>query len=480
MLRRREVIGWLTLALGLPLALWGAGGEKQGPKAPVAQLEVQPARVEWLSRIGAERLVLVVAGPGDFYSQREFGAGETPFFSLDRKDGQLPDGDYAYELRVVSRPDLASQAPDARVQSGHLWVQGGSFVTRVPSQPTRQSPSAAKPPIGGAMNKDIVQNDDVIIQKQACIGSGCVLGDANVPALKLKELFDTRITFENDGCCHPSTRTWALQANDVSSSSGDFLIRDLTSATVPFRIGGAAPDNALTVLFNGNVGLGTSTPANHLHVFGSSGNSKVLFQEASATTAAREMLEIRNNGGSVMIFKDTSVAERWGLGTVGSSLVIDNQAHAGFEVTLSNAGNMTIAGTLTQGSSRDVKSGIVPLDAKDVLARVSALPVSLWSYKTEDAVRHVGPMAEDFHQAFGLGADDKHIAPGDQAGVALLAVQGLNAVVQDKAQEIARLRSENADLAKRVEALEAALSGLAPKTVATAGEPIPATSGEED
>jgi len=73
-------------------------------------------------------------------------------------------------------------------------------------------------------------------------------------------------------------------------------------------------------------------------------------------------------------------------------------------------------------------------------------------------VRHAGPMAEDFHQAFGLGEDDKHIAPGDQAGVALLAVQGLNQVVQDKGQEIATLRRENADLAKRVEALEALLS----------------------
>jgi hypothetical protein len=69
-------------------------------------------------------------------------------------------------------------------------------------------------------------------------------------------------------------------------------------------------------------------------------------------------------------------------------------------------------------------------------------------------------MAEDFHQAFGLGEDDKHIAPGDQAGVALLAVQGLNQVVQDKAQEITTLRRENAELAKRVEALEAMLSKM--------------------
>ena len=131
--------------------------------------------------------------------------------------------------------------------------------------------------------------------------------------------------------------------------------------------------------------------------------------------------------------------------------------------SLTNTGNLTISGVLTQGSSRDLKTGFASLDPRDVLARVSALPLSLWSYKTESSVRHVGPMAEDFHEAFGLGADDKHIAPGDQAGVALLAVQGLNQVVQDKAYEIAALRRENTDLAKRIEALEALLSAMQDK-----------------
>jgi hypothetical protein len=65
-------------------------------------------------------------------------------------------------------------------------------------------------------------------------------------------------------------------------------------------------------------------------------------------------------------------------------------------------------------------------------------------------------MAEDFHQAFGLGADDKHIAPADQAGVALLAVQGLNQVVQEKDKEIAELRS-------RLEALEKLVQSLGQK-----------------
>ena len=62
-------------------------------------------------------------------------------------------------------------------------------------------------------------------------------------------------------------------------------------------------------------------------------------------------------------------------------------------------------------------------------------------------------MSEDFHRAFGLGQDDKHIAPGDQAGVALLALQGLNQVVEEKDRKIA-------DLESRIEALEKMIGTL--------------------
>jgi hypothetical protein len=37
-----------------------------------------------------------------------------------------------------------------------------------------------------------------------------------------------------------------------------------------------------------------------------------------------------------------------------------------------------------------------------------------------------GAPTQDFHTAFSLGADDKHIATVDADGVALPAIQGLN------------------------------------------------------
>jgi len=43
-----------------------------------------------------------------------------------------------------------------------------------------------------------------------------------------------------------------------------------------------------------------------------------------------------------------------------------------------------------------------------VLDKIASLPINRWSYITERAWRHVGPMAQDFYAAFGVAADDKH------------------------------------------------------------------------
>ena len=52
--------------------------------------------------------------------------------------------------------------------------------------------------------------------------------------------------------------------------------------------------------------------------------------------------------------------------------------------------------------------------------------MSEWSYKVDPGTRHIGPMAQDFHAAFDVSTEDKHIAPIDEGGVALAAIQALN------------------------------------------------------
>jgi hypothetical protein len=92
-------------------------------------------------------------------------------------------------------------------------------------------------------------------------------------------------------------------------------------------------------------------------------------------------------------------------------------------------------------SDSNVKTDIVPLDDGSVSAKVAALPLSTWQYKSERGVRHVGPMAQDFYAAFGVGEDDRHITSIDEDGVALAAIKALNRKMAGLQEENARLRS---------------------------------------
>jgi hypothetical protein len=98
-------------------------------------------------------------------------------------------------------------------------------------------------------------------------------------------------------------------------------------------------------------------------------------------------------------------------------------------------------------SDRNVKRGIEPVDEQAVLETVAELPVSTWSYKSDDpAVRHLGPIAQDFYAAFGLGDTDRAYNAIDAHGVALAAIKALyeRSVAQDA--RIERLERENRHL----------------------------------
>ena len=113
---------------------------------------------------------------------------------------------------------------------------------------------------------------------------------------------------------------------------------------------------------------------------------------------------------------------------------------------------LTFGSPLPPTSDRNAKEAFEAIDPRALLAAVVTLPVERWSYKGE-TTRHLGPMAQDFAAAFGLGADDRHIFPLDAAGVALAALQGLHGLVQAQGsrletleRELAALRGETATL----------------------------------
>ena len=80
--------------------------------------------------------------------------------------------------------------------------------------------------------------------------------------------------------------------------------------------------------------------------------------------------------------------------------------------------------------------------------------MSTWRYNSQDAtIRHIGPMAQDFKAAFGVGETDTGITTIDADGVALAAIQGLNQKAEEQA---AQLRAKEA----KIQALEERLTAL--------------------
>ena len=98
-------------------------------------------------------------------------------------------------------------------------------------------------------------------------------------------------------------------------------------------------------------------------------------------------------------------------------------------------------------SDRNLKRDIEPVDEQSVLERVAKMPISTWSYKSDDpSVRHLGSMAQDFHAAFALGSTDRAYDPVDAHGVELAAIKALYERVQNEEAHIDRLERENQEL----------------------------------
>ena len=114
-----------------------------------------------------------------------------------------------------------------------------------------------------------------------------------------------------------------------------------------------------------------------------------------------------------------------------------------------NVGVSLAAGSGTWSSLSDstAKHRYGQVDTQDILAKVVALPIERWSYKSQDeSIQHIGPMAQDFYAAFGVGENEETISSLDPDGV-------LFAAVQELAKKCEQLESRNMQLQKQIQSL---------------------------
>jgi len=192
---------------------------------------------------------------------------------------------------------------------------------------------------------------------------------------------------------------------------------------------GATVPGGFTNTAQGNASLAAGTNARALH------NGAFVWADATGhqfdSTVANQF-SVRSVGGARFV---SGIDPTTGAPTAG--------------VELAPGG-----GSWSTLSDRASKRAIEPVAGREVLRKLATVPVSTWSYRAQDrSIRHIGPMAQDFYRALGVGEDRRHIASVDADGVALAAIKGLS-------RELRAERRRRHQQERRMDRLEARLAAL--------------------
>lgn len=239
------------------------------------------------------------------------------------------------------------------------------------------------------------------------------------------------------GTAHSGTFVWAdYQLSDFESTGPDqFLIRARGG------VGINAPPIADAVELSITADADDSDFAN-LFLRQRTNAAGILISAGGASSTAG------NNAGFFLDHFNQTGAQgrRLELRGDGVTVIRSNITGASSGVIMASG-----SGAWSSLSDRRLKTAIASVDPLAVLERLVDLPIARWSYIAQgEAVRHIGPMAQDFAAAFGVGENDTSISTIDADGVALAAIQGLNA----------KLERENAALREELAALRAMVEGL--------------------
>ena len=315
----------------------------------VANMTAGASSVKWdVSTSNAGLIVTISAPDGEVY-RKESRYGSVEIKLVDDKGERLPDGQYAYELRVVpvisaaTRETLSKarakgndaevgrdlrkrgEIPTALVESGSFSILNGSVVlpgsmdeptskrvaqVTTPARPSRATTfRPARETVMSAVQRhhpvlnpffDFVIADDLIVQGSACVGLDCVDGENfGFDTIRVKEN-NTRIQFDDTSSSAGfATNNWQIRANSSASGGASFLAfvdqgaaGNSETGTIVFEVDAGAPANSLRVSSGGNIGVGTATPVLDIHV------------NTTDTPAMR--LEQNNSGGFT--------AQTWDIG----------------------------------------------------------------------------------------------------------------------------------------------------------------------
>jgi hypothetical protein len=228
---------------------------------------------------------------------------------------------------------------------------------------------------------------------------------------------------------------------------------------VAFGVRSTAAGSSTFAVGEDNTASGAASVAMGYHAHTNARQGSFVFGDRSTVDTIRAGVNHSANwrvSGGFRIFTSSNLST--GV-TLQSGASVSNWGQSNAVISTSTGAYLHTDGTWTNASDVNRKHLFREIAGEDVLERLRELPITEWSYRSNRAgSRHIGPTAQDFRAAFGLGDDETTISTLDADGVALAAAKALEARTAGQAARIEALEAENAELRRRLERIEALLA----------------------
>lgn len=225
---------------------------------------------------------------------------------------------------------------------------------------------------------------------------------------------------------------FAIAIGPSSRASGD-VSRAMGNLTFATGLGSTAIGTRTTASGDQSMAMGVNASTNEMtgsFVYGDFSHGVISDMNFVRSTAPNQFM-VRAAGGTIF-YSDRDL-------TAGVSLAPG-------------------AGAWASVSDVNRKENFQDVDGEEVLQKISRMPIREWNYRAQDAsIRHLGPTAQDFFAAFGLGEDQLTITTSDIDGINLRAIQALEQrtrELREKAAQVEALSEKLAELERRLAAAE--------------------------
>lgn len=427
---------------------------------------------------------------------------------------QNPDGTIGFGLTIVTAPGGAAVHVDAEISLASLsgtWRSPGGIAGTFTFTPGAPAPGSPRPVAASAVPAAITlhpggslvarpDGDSGIPASgpgtrmmwyagKAAFRAGRVGGaewdDANVGSFSTALGSNTRAVGGASlasGFATSATGTYSTSLGRGTIASGDASTA-LGYDTVASGPASTALGSSSFATGVSSTALGSNTTASGLSAVASGSSTK-----AAGTNSLAGGLGSEANGYATLAFGLQSVANgnfSIALGNnavttaaaLGSFVFADNTGASPFtsfapnEFVVRAAGGVGFytnaaattgaemapgGGSFAALSDANMKENFREVSGEDVLVKLAQMPVREWNYTSQDPdIRHMGPTAQDFRAAFGLGDFPLRINTTDADGVALVGVKALEARTRALGEENAALRAALDELRQRLDALAA-------------------------